>query len=383
MWRQSVLRRNWTSWAMLARPMSLVFVAMVAGWTGSAFVIDAGLPAQAGGASPVEVETEFPSYAPTEPVSGAVTIAGSDSMRPVLTRLAAEFRHWHPQAKIAIQGESDDLLQRFLRGISSARRGDGNTQGHLGSQLVRVLAVSREFTKDEVNEFVDRFGYKPAGFPIAQDAVAVYVHRDNPIKGLTLDQVDALFSATRKRGYAAPIDRWGLLGLDGPWADTPVSLYGRDKRSTGTRPFFIEHVLQGGAFRPELQEEPGSASVVVSISRDPYGVGYSGIGFQTSAVRAVPLAQKEGMPFVEPTRESVTRGNYPLSRRLYLYVNRVPNEPLAPVIVEFLKFANSKRGQATVAATGGYPISVSVAARNLQNLLGPPAATPLTAKDAR
>lgn len=331
------------------------------------------------GETGVRAEADLAIYVPTQSISGALTIAGSDSMRPILTKLAAEFKHWHPQAKIAIQGESGDLLQRFLRGISFARRGDGNVEGHLGSQLVRVLAVSRELTKDEIAEFVDRFGYKPAGFPIAQDAVAVYVHRDNPIKGLTLEQVDAIFSSVRKRGFPDAIERWGQLGLDNDWDGLPVRLYGRDKRSTGTRPFFLEHVLLNGTFREDLQEEPGSASIVISISRDHLGIGYSSIGFQTSAVRAVPLAQKDGMPFVEPSKDSVTRGVYPLSRRLYLYVNRPPDEPLQPLIVEFLKFVNSRRGQSMVATTGSYPISAAQAARNLQNLVGASTGMPVTA----
>src|SRR5262249_25064071 len=158
-----------------------------------------------------------------------------------------------------------------------------------------------------------RFGYKPLGVPIAQDAVAVYVHRDNPVKGLTLEQVDAMFSTPRKRGAAQAIERWGQLGLNGGWVDTPVRLYVLDKHCTGHRTFFREHLVVGGALRSDLQEEPGSASVVCFISRDRFGIGYSSIGFQPSAVRVVALAQKDGMPFVEPTQDSVTRGNYPLS----------------------------------------------------------------------
>jgi phosphate transport system substrate-binding protein len=357
-----------------SRRVGIVLVACLT--LGFAFGIRAA-PNHASAQLPGEIE--LPAYIPAETVAGAVTIAGSDSMRPILTKLALEFRRWHPRAKIAIQGEEGDLLQRFLSGISFARRGDGDTDGHLGSQLVRVLAVSRELTKDETGAFVERFGYKPSGFPIAQDAVAVYVHRDNPLKGLTLDQVDAIFSDARKRGLSDVVERWGQVGADKGWENAPLHLYGRDKHSTGTRPFFMEHVLLGGGFRGDIQEEPGSASVVVSISRDRFGIGYSSIGFQTGAVRALPLAQKEGMPYVEPAQESVMRGNYPLSRRLYLYVNRAPNEPFPPVILEFLKFINSRRGQAMVAATGSYPISGAQASRNLQNLIAPPAGAPRTA----
>ncbi len=343
------------------------------------FVTGAVAEPRGTGEAKMTVDSELAMYVPGEAVAGQITIAGSDSMRPLLAKLAGEFRQWHPEVKIAIQGEGRDLLQQFLKGISYARRGDGNTSGHLGSQLVRLLAVSRELTKDEIGEFVERFGYKPIGIPIAQDAVAIYVHRDNPIQGLTLGQVDAIFSKTRNRGLSDPIEQWVQLGLQSDSRNAPIRLYGRDKRSTGTRPFFIEHALLNGQFRDDVQDEPGSASVVVSVSRDRLGIGYSSIGFQTPSVRIVPLAAKEDMPFVEPTQESVIRGNYPLSRRLYLYLNQSPEEPLPPVIQEFVKFTNSQRGQMVVLAAGQYSISASQANRNLFAVLGAKSGSPLTA----
>lgn len=316
-------------------------------------------------------------YKPDVEVSGRLTIAGSDTMQPLLTRLAMEFRRWHPEAKIAVQGsrnhqESTELplMESFLDGFANSRRGDGKTSGHFGSNDVRLLAVSRELTREEINEFVARFGYEPTAIPIAQDAVAVYVHRDNPIAGLTIEQLDAIFSKSRKRGSPSELSTWGQAGLENAWQEAPIHLYGRDKRSTGTRPFFKHVALLDGEFKQSLREEPGSASVVLAVLRDPWGIGYSGIGFHSSGVREVPLAEKPGLPFVQPIQESVMNGSYPLSRRLYLYVNRKPDTPLDHKILEFLKFVNSQTGQAAVTKAGVYPLTPAQIAKNLEALMG-------------
>ncbi|MGH7206113.1 MAG: PstS family phosphate ABC transporter substrate-binding protein [Nitrospiraceae bacterium] len=316
-------------------------------------------------------------YKPEIQISGRMTIAGSDTMQPILTRLAMEFRRWHPEAKIAVQGsrnhqESTELplVESFLDGFANSRRGDGKTSGHFGSNDVRLLAVSRQLTREEIKEFVSRFGYLPTAIPIAQDAVAVYVHHDNPIAGLTLEQLDAIFSKSRRRGSLGELLTWGQAGLENTWHEAPIHLYGRDKRSTGTRPFFKHVALLDGEFKESLREEPGSASVVLAVARDPRGIGYSGIGFHSSGVREVPLAEKSGMPFVQPTQESVMKGSYPLARQLYLYVNKAPQKALDQKTLEFLKFVNSQAGQTAVTRAGVYPLTATQIAKNLEVLTG-------------
>jgi phosphate transport system substrate-binding protein len=322
------------------------------------------------------VDPAVPAYT-SVPVSGRVTIAGSDTMQSVLVRVAREFRHWHPEVQIAIEAERPrpdqsprSVLEPLLGRQSNSRRGDGQTAGHFGSNEVTILAISRSLTRDEIHEFVERFGYAPTAIPIARDAVAIYVHRDNLIEGLTLEQVDAMFGATRNRGATEDIASWGQLGMGKDWADAPIHLYGRDKRSSGTRPFFKEHVLMGGEFKDRIGEEPGSASVVLAVARDPFGIGYSGIGFQTTAVRAVPLAEKAGRVFIAPSSDAVMNGIYPLSRHLYLYVNKPPDQPLSPIIEELLKFLNSQEGQKAIVSAGGFPLQATQVARNLQLLKG-------------
>jgi phosphate transport system substrate-binding protein len=318
------------------------------------------------------------SYDAERIVSGAMTIAGSDTMRPFLAKLAMEFRRYHPDMKIAVQGERNHgestahpLIMPFLDRLANSRRGDGKTSGHLGSNDVQLLAASRPLTEKEIKAFVARFGYAPTAIPIAHDAVAVYVHRSNPLAGLTLQQADAIFSKTRKRGAEQELRFWGQLGLGTDLKQATIHTYGRDFRSSGTLPFFKQVVLLDGNFKTDVRMQPGSASVVLAVSNDPDGIGYSGIGFQTSQVRVVPLAQGPEHPFVMPDQASVLSGRYPLSRPLYLYVNKAPDKIFDPKILEFLRFANSREGQQTIANGGVYPLTAERVAANLQ-LLGEP-----------
>ncbi|BCA54634.1 Phosphate ABC transporter, periplasmic phosphate-binding protein [Nitrospira sp. KM1] len=318
------------------------------------------------------VDPSLSSYSAESTVSGRMTIAGSDTMQPVLSKLAMEFRRRHPDIKLAIQGSRDSKLtpeQVFITGISTMRRGDGDTAGHFGAYDVQILASSRPLMEKELSGFKDRYGYTPLAIPIAQDALAVYVNQNNPTERLTLAQIDAMFSGTRKRGLPE-MTEWGQLGLDGNWEHAPIQLFGRDQRSTGTLPFFKHAVLLDGEFTRSVIPQPGSASIVIAVGKSDYAIGYSGIGFQTTAVKPVAVAEGVDKPYIFPTAETVMSGEYPLSRPLYLYVNKNPSKVWDPKALEFLRFINSREGQETVSRTGVYPLSSSQLASNqtvLQN----------------
>ncbi|MGH7209550.1 MAG: PstS family phosphate ABC transporter substrate-binding protein, partial [Nitrospiraceae bacterium] len=321
------------------------------------------------------VEPGIASYRPAADVSGNIVIAGSDTMQPLMARLATEFRQWYPDTKIAVQGGgTESALMQFLSDQATIRRGDAFYKGHQVSGSVSLLASSRELSHQESDEFQSRYGYQPTKVPIAMDAVAIYVNRANPIPGLTLPQVDAIFGTTRKRGLQEDIRTWGQVGLRDDWESQPVHLYGRDKKS-GTRSFFKHEALLDGEFRAEVTEEVGSASEILALSRDVLGIGYAGIGFQASTVRVVPLAEKAEMPYVHPTAESAANGTYPLGRPLYLYVKKDPKADLAPVILEFLKFINSHEGQQAAVKAGLYPLSRTQVAESLHTLTGSAGAT--------
>jgi phosphate transport system substrate-binding protein len=199
------------------------------------------------------------------------------------------------------------------------------------------------------------------------DALAVFVHRDNPLQSLTIPRTDAVFSKTRRQGHSRDIATWGDLGLSGDWATRPLSLYGRNSAS-GTYGFFKEHVLKNGDFKDQVKEQPGSASVVQGVTNDRFAIGYSGIGYKTSGVRAVPLAEKEGATPFAGAYEDVVDGKYPLARYLYVYVNKAPGKPLDPLVREFLKLVLSRQGQEVVIKDGYLPLPATVAAEDLRKL---------------
>jgi phosphate transport system substrate-binding protein len=197
------------------------------------------------------------------------------------------------------------------------------------------------------------------------------VHKDNPIKQLSLAQVEAIFGKSRKRGYKENITTWGQLGLTGDWANRPIGLYGRNSAS-GTYGYFREHVLRNGDYKDTVKEQPGSASVVQGVTEDRYAIGYSGAGYRTSGVRAVPLAEQPSGPYFEGTYEEVTAGKYPLSRFLYMYVNKAPGKPLDPVPQEFLKLVLSKEGQEVVIKDGYMPLTPTQVKEELAKIAGAP-----------
>jgi phosphate transport system substrate-binding protein len=316
------------------------------------------------------VDLSIGSYTAKAGLAGGIAIAGSDTMQPILGKVASAFRQWQPDVKIAVQGGgSDAALRGFLQNQATIRRGDALFKGHHVSGHVALLASSRALTAEERKDFQSRYGYEPTEIQMALDAVAIYVNRQNPIQGLTMEQLDAIFGKDRKRGLPEMITQWGQVGLRDGWEQQPIRLYGRDKGS-GTRSFLIHEALLNGELRGDVREEIGPASIILALSRDPLGIGYAGIGFQASTVRVVPLAEKAGMPFVAPSAESAAHGTYPLSRFLYLYAKQAPKSELDPEVLEFLKFVNSREGQEAVIKAGVYPLSPPQVAKNLQILLG-------------
>lgn len=309
-------------------------------------------------------------YQPAQGLSGRVTIAGSDTMQPLMAKLAATFMSFHPNTKFGVEGHgSSEAIREFMLGLSAQRRGDKaigrGTQGASSSDL---LASSRPLTEQERKGFASHHGYEPIGIPIAMDAVAIYVHKDNPIERLTLEQVDGIFSSTLKRSKGGRLTTWGQAGLKDRWSQEPIHLYGRNKKS-GTREFFKQVALIDGELHEDVQEQPGSASEILAIAQDPLAIGYAGVGFHGTMVRIVPLVHEGEGAAILPSVESVSNSQYPLARPLYLYVNKNPKEKLDPVLWEFLKFVNSRQGQETVARAEFYPLTAAQISTNLE-LLG-------------
>lgn len=303
------------------------------------------------GGTVLAVDPELPSYQPVSGVSGTIISVGSDTMNNMMALWAEGFRKFYPNVRFEIEGKGSSTAPPAL--ISGA---------------AQLGPMSREMTASEIDAFENAFGYKPTLLRVGLDALAVYVHRDNPIEGLTLAQVDAIFSKTLRCGYPESIDTWGEAGLGGDWVNRPISLYGRNSAS-GTYGYFKENALCGGDYKDTVKEQPGSAAVVQGVSVDRYGIGYSGIGYITSGVRAVPLARAEGQPFIDTRVENVVSGEYPLARFLYVYVNKAPHQPLPPLVEEFVKFIFSREGQEAVERGGYVSVPASFAAEQLARVV--------------
>lgn len=328
------------------------------------------LAEQANALAQVNNDSIFEQYQPAPGIGGRVTIAGSDTMQPLMAKLAASFTAFQPKAKFGVEGlGSSESIREFMLGLSMQRRGDkAGGKGTEGASSTGLLASSRPLTDQEVRGFVSHHGYEPIGIPIAMDAVAMYVHNDNPIGQLNLEQVDGMFSSTLKRAKGEHLTTWGQVGLKDYWSGQPIHLYGRNKKS-GTREFFRHVALVDGDLHDDVQEQPGSASEILAIAQDPLAIGYAGVGFHSSMVRIVPLASGATDPAILPSAETVSNGQYPLARPLYLYVNKNPDGKLDPVVGEFLKFVNSRQGQETVTRANFYPLTSAQIAKNLE-LLG-------------
>jgi phosphate transport system substrate-binding protein len=301
-------------------------------------------------AATTKVDPALPDYQKASGVSGNISSIGSDTLNNLMTLWAEDYRKVYPNVNIQIQGAGSSTAPTAL------------TEG-----TSNFGPMSRAMKPSEVQAFEAKYGYKPTAVPVAIDLLAVYINKDNPLKGLTIAQVDAVFSATRRCGYKEDITRWGQLGLTGAWANRDFTTYSRNAVS-GTYGYFKEHALCNGDFKASINEQPGSASVVQGVSESINGIGYSGIGYITSGVRALPLAKKEGAPFVEASAENALSGAYPLSRFLYVYVNKHPNKELAPMEREFVKMVLSKRGQEIVVRDGYVPVPNKVAAKVLADL---------------
>ena len=309
-----------------------------------------GLAATAAVASTVQLDPSLAPYKAVSGVSGNLSSIGSDSLNNVMTLWAETFSKFYPNAKIQIEG-----------------KGSTTAPPALISGTAQLGPMSRPMKGTEIDQFEKKYGYKPTALRTSVDALAVFVNKDNPVKCLTLAQVDAIFSKSRRQGAKEDVKTWKQVGLTGDWAAKPLSLYGRNSAS-GTYGFFKEHTLKNGDFKDEVKEQPGSAAVVQGITVDRFAIGYSGIGYATAGVRAVPLAEKEGGKCVEADAENAYNGSYPLARFLYVYVNKAPGKPLDPLTREFVKLIMSKEGQEGVVKDGYFPIPASVAKEELSKV---------------
>lgn len=296
-----------------------------------------------------QVDEAIPSYEKASGVSGNLSSVGSDTLANLMTLWAEDFKRNYPNVNIQIQAAGSSTAPPAL------------TEG-----TSNLGPMSRKMKDKERESFEKRYGYAPTAVPVAIDALAVFVNKDNPIKGLNISEIDAVFSSTRKCGFDKDVTTWGDVGVTGALADKTIQLFGRNSVS-GTYGYFKKKALCKGDFKNNVNEQPGSASVVQGISESINGIGYSGIGYITASVRALPLAKK-GTDYVEANPANAVSGKYPLSRFLYVYVNKAPNKALDPITAEFVKLIMSKQGQEVVVKDGYVPLPAAVVEKQFKAL---------------
>jgi phosphate transport system substrate-binding protein len=313
------------------------------------FMLGAGLVLSASAfGQAVSVDPALPSYSAASGVSGNLKSIGSDTLNNLMTLWAEGFRSAYPNVQIEIEGA-----------------GSGTAPPALIQGTAQFGPMSRPMKSAEIQEFERRYGYAPTAIRGAVDALAVYVHKDNPIQCLSLQQVDAIFSKTRNGGHPRNIVTWGDVGMTGQWANRPISIYGRNSAS-GTYGYFKEVALFNGDYKNEVKEQPGSSTVVQGVASDIAGIGYSGVGYKTADVRSVPLKADESAECFDATAEHAVSGDYPIARFLYVYVNKNPNEQLDPLRGEFIRFVYSRQGQEAVVRDGYFPVLKSLADQDLK-----------------
>jgi phosphate transport system substrate-binding protein len=300
-------------------------------------------------AQATKVDAGIPGYSKTSGVSGNLTSVGSDTLNNLMTLWAEGYKREYPNIRIQIEGKgSSTAPPSLIQGTS------------------QLGPMSRTMKAEEIDAFEKKYGYKPTAFRVAVDGIGIFVNKDNPVKCLTMQQIDGIFSKGHACGGKS-INAWGAAGVaEGGWANQPISLYGRNSAS-GTYGYFKEHALCKGDYRDTVKEQPGSASVVQGVTEDKFAIGYSGIGYKTSGVRTVPVAAKGGQ-CIDDSPENVISGKYPLSRFLYVYVNKAPNKPLDPLVREYLKYVLSQQGQTTVVKDGFIPLPGKIVDEELAKL---------------
>jgi phosphate transport system substrate-binding protein len=298
----------------------------------------------------VQLDPGLQPYKVVSGVSGNLSSVGSDTLNNLMAHWAESFSRFYPNAKVQIEG-----------------KGSSTAPPALIAGTAQLGPMSRDMKGTEIDQFEKKFGYKPTAIRTSVDALAVFVNKDNPIKCLSMSQVDAVFSKSRRAGSKEDVTTWGQLGLTGEWASKPISLYGRNSAS-GTYGFFKEHVMKNGDYKDTVKEQPGSAAVVQGVTVDRYAAGYSGIGYATAGVKAVPLSEKDGGKCVEATADNSYSGAYPMARFLFVYINKAPGKALDPLTREFIKLIMSREGQEGVIKDGYFPVPASIAKEELAKI---------------
>jgi phosphate transport system substrate-binding protein len=280
------------------------------------------------------LDPNLPFYRPVEKLSGELKLGGSNTMSHVAAVWINGFTSFYPDVKITVDvnGSRD--------AVDAVQAGETN-----------IGLLSRTISEAEVKAFQDKLSYPPTVLTPCLERTAIYVNKNNPIEGLTITQLDAMFGTECKRGAKEPCRTWGQLGLKDKWAKLPVKVHGRTF-DTGSQVFLQEAVMLDGKMREDIVPHKSNIEIVEAVAKDEGAIGFGGLSYATPDVKAVPLALFEGQPFVAIDSPEADQGLYPLVRRLQFVVKHDPKQELSPVEREFIKYVFSQMGQEDVIKAG-------------------------------
>ncbi len=294
-------------------------------------------------------EAPLRKYRPVWSLAGKVTVLGSGTLEQEVTRLADNFQQIYRGVEVVVEKSATVAAPLAL-----------------ASGKAQIGVMSRLMTRAEIALIEEKSGAPPVAFPVALDALAILVHSENMIGCLSLPQLDAIYSANRLTADGKIVATWGDLGLSGDWRGKPPVAFGR-RAGSNTSDFFRNAVLGGDVLRPGVSLLDNGRAMASAVAADKFAIGYSSIGFLNGGVRAVPMATS-GEGCVEPTAENVARGQYPLTRSLYLYLAHTPDAHLNAIGVEFVRYVVSREGQLELLEAGLVPIGRDVQDINYQKL---------------
>jgi phosphate transport system substrate-binding protein len=289
-------------------------------------------------------------YQPTAGIAGNLSIQGGGASADLAALWADIFRQYYPEANVQIDAQA---------GTAAA--------SDLGQRDYDLVLMDRPLTQTERQQFMQQKGFRPVTLRVALGAVAVYVDQDNPLQHLSLTQLDAIFSSTRRCGEPGDISQWEQLGLVQQWQGQEIQLFGPDA-AAGAYDIFRHRTLCDGDFKINLQRLSGEAAVTAAIAGNPFALGFTEMEAVSAEAKAIAVAVKAEGPFLQPTEENIRSGQYPLSHYLYIYTNHMPNGGLTPLAREFIKLALSRTGQEVIEGIGYLPLTVRDAQSQLRKL---------------
>ena len=297
-----------------------------------------------------KVDPGIPGYLPGTIITEMVTAVGSDPLAPLCDEWNLGFRKFNPSANLKFTpSTTPPAVKAFVEGTAD------------------LAFLAREMTPPELKAFEAKHGYAPIRIPLCIDATIVFVNRSNPLRKISMGELDAIYGTKRLGGAKEELKTWGDLGLRGEWKGRNITPYSREK-TTAIGQLFREQVLLKGEAKPTVVECIDANSVAESVITDAGAIGYAPIVAWYSSNRVLPVIPYQSEEAVAPTQEAVLAGKYPMTRLNYLYVNRAPGKLLAPTVKEFATFVLSREGQECVADAGLFPAPPDLVKAGLRRL---------------